>query len=168
MFEINITYSNWKRTGRKIGYSNSRCQWIAKIRSRFLHLPRDFVVRPYISGGKAEKLIQYKSCSGLHLSTLLLLFTRTQSPSSSDSLLKVETMFMPCVFVIRSIVCSSPAHFCSDAVKNLFSWSSLRSFPQISRRCYQVSNPCLLKKVCSKRFACRFLILLLSINFLPG
>ena len=78
-----------------------------------------------------------------HLALILHgLIVDSSSLSSSSSLLKGVGDHVPpqlsvlclCDNIHRSFF-SCPF---SDAVKNLFSWSSLRSFSQYSRRCYQV------------------------------
>ena len=82
----------------------------------------------------------------------------------------LETMFLhsslSCVFVIKSTVRSSPAHFLTPS--RIFSLGRPRNlFPSTRAVVIRFSNPCLLM-ACPKKFACCFLILLLSVNFLPS
>ena len=90
------------------------------------------------------------------LENLELCYFLHSSSSSSSSLPKgVGDHVPPQLSVLRlcdQIHCSFFSCPFSDTVKNLFSWSSSRSFSQYSRRCYQVfqslSSHGVPKKVC--------------------
>ena len=96
------------------------------------------------------------------------IFQRRSSSSSSSVPKGVGDRVPPLLSVLRlcdKIHCSLFSCPFSDAVKNLFSWSPLRSFSQNSRRCYQVFQ-FLSSHGVSKKFAYCILISLLSVNFL--